>query len=149
MPHTVEIPRPSLEASVRCAPAELSAFVSRILARCLDISAVWSVGHSDLAITAPDSPSELLAFADGPTLQMLRRSDYLHRADVELLVVFDGNQFENAWGPRRLSGSLARWAWRPVTDRLAYYDESRWADHERDGGVVRVRRKAVLIWRAP
>jgi hypothetical protein len=130
------------------APAGLSAFVSRVLARCLDIRALWSIGHADLAQARLDSAGQLLAFADRPTLQALRRSDHLHRADVELLVVFDGNQFENAWGPRRLSGSLARWAWRPVTEELAYYDESRWADHERDGGVVRVRRKAVLIWRS-
>ena len=147
---------PELEAGVQSAPAErsafaaagLSAFVSRVLARCLDIRALWSIGHADLALARPDSAGELLAFADRPTLQMLRKSDHLHRADVELLVVFDGNQFENAWGPHRISGSLARWAWRPVTDELAYYDQSRWADHERDGRVVRVRRKAVLIWRS-
>jgi hypothetical protein len=138
----------ALEAAGQTASAELSIFVSRVLACCLDIRAVWSVGHADLALARPDSAGALLAFADRATLQALRRSDYLHRADVELLVVFDGNQFENAWGPRRLSGSLARWAWRPVTDQLAYYDESRWADRERDGGVVRVRRKAVLIWRS-
>jgi hypothetical protein len=135
------------ELSAFVSPAELSAFVSRVLARCLDIRAVWSVGHADRALSSPDSACGLLVFADRPTLQRLRKSDYLHRADVELLVVFDGNQFENAWGQQRLSGSLARWAWRPVTDELAYYDESRWADHEAAGGVVRVRRKAVLIWR--
>jgi hypothetical protein len=137
-----------LEPSVHSASAELSAFVSRMLARCLDIRAVWSVGHADLALATPDSAWELLVFADRPTLQSLRRSDQLHRADVELLVVFDGNQFENAWGRRRLSGSLARWAWRQSTDEVAYYDESKWAHHQGDGGgVVRVRRKAVLIWR--
>jgi hypothetical protein len=140
----------ALNASVHSAPAELPAFLSRLLARCLEIRAVWSVAHADLALATPDSACELLVFADRPTLQRLRTSDYLHRADVELLVVFDGNQFENAWGRRRLSGSLARWAWRQVTDELAYYDESKWAHDEADAGaVVRVRRKAVLIWRSP
>jgi hypothetical protein len=133
---------------VHLAPAELTVFLSRLLARCLDIRAVWSVGHADRALESPDSVRELLVFADGPTLQRLRASNTLHRADVEILVVVDGNQFENAWGARRLSGSLARWAWRQVTDELAYYDESKWAHHEaEDGAVVRVRRKAVLIWR--
>jgi hypothetical protein len=138
----------TLEKSTHAATAELSAFVASVLARCLEIREVWSVGHADLALAATGSARELLVFADRPTLQKLRRSDHLHHAGVELLVVFDGNQFENAWGRRRLSGSLARWAWRQVTDELAYYDESRWADHAADGGVVRVRRKAVLIWRA-
>jgi hypothetical protein len=138
----------TLEKSRHFATPELSALVSSVLARCLDIRAVWSVGHADLTLDTADSVRELLVFADRATLQRLRKSDHLHLAGVELLVVFDGNQFENAWGRRRLSGSLARWAWRQVTDELAYYDESKWADHERDGGVVRVRRKAVLIWRS-
>jgi hypothetical protein len=136
------------EKSAHFAAPELSDFVSSVLARCLDIRAIWSVGHADLALATADSARELLVFADRLTLQRLRRSDYLHHAGVELLVVFDGNQFENAWGRRRVSGSLARWAWRPITDELAYYDESKWADHGGDGGIVRVRRKAVLIWRS-
>ena len=131
---------------MHCAPAELSAFLSHLLVRCIDIREVWSVGAAELVPAAVRPGYELLVFADQRTLQSLRRSSQLHRADVELLVVFDGDQFENAWGSRRVSGSLARWAWRPVSDELAYYDESKW-DHGADGGtVVRVRRKAILIW---
>jgi hypothetical protein len=107
---------------------------------------VWSVGGAD-ELAAPLPVRELIVFADRATLHSLRRNDHLHRADVELLVVFDGDQFENAWGPRAVSGSLARRAWRPVAADLAYYDESRWGPREADGGtVVRVRRKATLIW---
>jgi hypothetical protein len=135
-----------MEARVQSAPAELSDFVSRVLTRCLDIRAVWSVGHEEAA--AAHGRHELLVFADKPTLQSLRKSGHLHRADVDLLVVVDGDQFENAWGQRRLSGSLARWAWRQVSPELAYYDESKWAERERDGAVVRVRRKAVLLWQS-
>jgi hypothetical protein len=133
-----------MEARVQSAPAELSAFVSCVLVPCLDIRAVWSVGHADAA--AAQARHELLVFADPATLKRLRKSGHLHRADVDLLVVVDGDQFENAWGQRRLSGSLARWAWRQVSPELAYYDESKWA--EGDGTVVRVRRKAVLIWQS-
>jgi hypothetical protein len=88
---------------------------------------------------------ELLAFADKATLQRLRRSENLQRADVEFLVVIDGDVFESAWGPRKLSGSLARWAWRQISPHEAYYDEARWAQA---GSVVRVRRKALLLWQA-
>jgi hypothetical protein len=99
--------------------------------------------------TVPSLACELLAFADAATLERLRRSSDLHDAEVELLVVIDGDRFENAWGPRKLSGSLARWAWRQVSPELAYYDESRWAEPQRAaGGVVRVRRTATLVWQA-
>ena len=132
---------------MHCAPAELSAFLSRVLVCCMDIRAVWSSGEAGSCPAA--GSHQLIVFADRPTLLSLRKSGELHRADVELLVVFDGDQFENAWGPTRLSGSLSRWAWRQVSDELAYYDESRWAQRERDpGSVIRVRRQAVLIWAA-
>ncbi len=60
-------------------------------------------------------------------------------------MVIDGDVFESAWGPRKLSGSLARWAWRQISPHEAYYDEARWAQA---GSVVRVRRKALLLWQA-
>jgi hypothetical protein len=128
-------------------PFPISDFVPRILLHCLDIRSIWSVGHgaedTDLA-----PAHQLLAFADLATLSRLRKCDDLHRDGIELFVVLDGDLFENAWGPRRLSGSLARWAWREVTPQLAYYDESRWAARAEEGGVTRVRRRALLVWRA-
>jgi hypothetical protein len=130
---------------VHRAPAGLSAFLSRVLVSSLEIRAVWS--STDAASGLAAASHQLILFADKPTLLSLRRSGELHRADVELLVVFDGDQFENAWGPQRLSGSLSRWAWRQVSDELAYFDESKWASEDA-GGVVRVRRQAVLIWAA-
>jgi hypothetical protein len=101
-------------------------------------------------VAAPGSREhELLAFANPLTLQRLRQCDDLHRSDFEVLVVIDGDRFENAWGPRKLSGSLARWAWRQVSAELAYYDESTWDDRvAAPGSVVRVRRKAMLVWQA-
>ena len=129
------------------APAGLSAFLSRVLVSCLEIRAVWS--SADAGSCLASASHQLIVFADKPTLLRLRRSDQLHRADVELLVVFDGDRFENAWGTQRLSGSLSRWAWRQVSDELAYFDESKWAHREGDpGAVVRVRRQAMLIWAA-
>lgn len=126
---------------------ELSAFVSHVLIHGLEIRAVWSVGHAEAA--AEPERCELVVFADQSTLQSLRKSAPLHRADVDLVVVVDGDRFESAWGERRISGSLARWAWRQVSPELAYYDESRWAEREGDdGSVVRVRMKATLLWQA-
>lgn len=40
-----------------------------------------------------------------------------------------------------------RWGWRQTSAREAYYDESRWSGN--DGAVMRVRRKAFLIWEPP
>jgi len=134
---------------VLSAAPDLSAFVSRVLLHCLDIRAVWCMRQDAPAAAQAALEHELLAFADPLTLQRLRQCDDLHRNDVDLLVVVDGDRFENAWGPRKLSGSLARWAWRQVSAELAYYDESTWDDRVgAPGSVVRVRRKAMLVWQA-
>jgi hypothetical protein len=132
---------------VQSTPPEISGFISRILERCLNIRSVWWMAQ-DNHEAAPVAPRwELLAFADPATLERLRKATDLHRADVDILIVMDGDRFENAWGQRRLSGSLVRWSWRQVRPAEAYYNESRWAD-QNDGGVVRIRRRAILIWQS-
>lgn len=137
---------PVLSASAPAIPAPLSTLVSRLLSSCLDISALWSIGHPALQEPDPlDHGDALLAFADPATLERLRRADALHRADVQLFVVVDGERFESAWGTQRLSGSLARWAWRQSSEFEAYYEEARWADA---GRVMRVRKRALRLWPA-
>src|SRR5690242_18654092 len=122
-------------------PAALSGFVSSMLVHCLGIRAVWwSAGAAEL----PPRRDRLVIFADTPTLAILRKSDCLHRADLQALVVFDGDRFHDAWGPDRTAGSLARWAWRQDEPDVAYYSEAKWPHGNRAAGiVVRIRRKAL------
>ena len=124
--------------------AELSVYLRSVLMHCLDIRTVWSVDRADGVPESPGKLHELVIFANAATLHVLRKSDRLHRADVMALVVFDGEQFENGWGPERISGSLARWGWRQQEADLAYYDEAKWQGA--DGAVVRSRRRAVRVW---
>jgi hypothetical protein len=137
------------EATALSAPPRITRFTHRVLAACLDIGSVWSIDH------APDEPwtdigrCRLLAFASASVLRRLQTCEHLHSADIEFLVVIDGDEFASAWGPTRLSGSLARWAWRQTAVNEAYYDESRWARRDSGSGAVeRVRRKAFLVWQA-
>ena len=128
-------------------PKEIAEFISRLLQCCLDLRHVWLIAQDGAAAAAGSLPRwELLAFANDETLKRLRRTDALHRDDIDVLVVTDGDRFENAWGERQLSGSLARWGWRQAATAEAYYDEAKWAGDGGDRTVVRVRRKAVLLW---
>jgi hypothetical protein len=125
-------------------------FVSELLLGCLDIRSLWSLDHSPGDTCLHPGRSQLLAFADLATLRHLRMRENLHRSDVELLVVVDGDGFESAWGPCRLSGSLSRWAWRQISAQEAYYEEARWDQRGHEtGNVVRLRRKALLLWQQP
>ena len=125
-------------------------FIAALLLGCLDIRSLWSLDHSAGDTCLQPGRSQLLAFADLATLRHLRIREDLHRTDVALLVVVDGDDFESAWGSCRLSGSLSRWAWRQISAHEAYYEEARWEERTREAGnVVRVRRKALLIWQQP
>ena len=137
-------------APLERAPVELPPFVCDLLLGSLDIRSVWSLDHRPGATPLPPAARQLLAFADPMTLAHLRKRADLHRRELSLLVVVDGDRFESAWGPSGVSGSLARWAWRQVSPHEAYYDEARWVAPDGDGGnVVRVRRKALLLWQEP
>lgn len=122
----------------------LPVFLARLLTSCLDIRAVWSMGHGGACVGG----DALLVFADHATLRRLRACPDLHDGHMEVLVVVDGDAFEAAWSSRARSGSLARSAWREESPALAYYDESRWMEPEGcvGDGVERVRRHAIRLW---
>jgi hypothetical protein len=125
--------------------APLAALLRGILATCLDIRAVWSIDHDLTETSVPAGHCKLLVFADAATrvrLHGLRAPDA-----VQILVVIDGDAFESASGMP--TGSLSRWAWRQTAPHEAFYEEARWAAGEeaRMRGVMRVRRKALLLWR--
>jgi hypothetical protein len=128
--------------------APLAALVRSMLATCLDIRAVWSIDHDVAATSVPDGHCKLLVFADAVTrarLHGLRGGDTLA---FQILVVTDGDAFESACGAPAASGSLSRWAWRQTAPHEAFYEQARWAPGESQArAVVRVRRKALLVWR--
>lgn len=127
----------------------MATIIAGILAGSLDIRSLWSIDHEPFETSIAPEHLKLLAFADRLTLQRLHKSPPPRSAHAELLVVTDGDLFESAWGPSTLSGSLARWAWRQTSPREAFYDQARWIASGADAcAVVRVRRKALLIWQA-
>ena len=135
--------------AVALLPDAVAELISRVVATCLEIRSVWLVN------LAPDESDEeprqyqLMAFADTATLLRLRKLEDLHRSDVHFLVITDGDAFDTAWGPTKLTGSLGRWAWRAGAPGEAYYSRSNWTKLSGDvGQVLRVRRKALLAWAA-
>jgi len=91
---------------------------------------------------------DLVAFADQPTLRRLRGATDLHRADVLLRVVTDGDRFEVPWGKPHMSGSLFQWDWRQASETEAYYSEARWTLPMKTGNVERTRRRATCVWQS-
>ena len=135
------------EASMR----GISLLVEQITDRYPAVRSIWVIGsRADGHMVDAHGPFDwdLVAFADAATLRALRRATDLHRADVLLRVVTDGDRFEVAWGRPHICGSLFQWDWRQASEQQAYYSEARWTLPEGTGNVERVRRRATCLWRA-
>ena len=115
--------------------SETAAVVAGLLVGYLDIRAIWSIERDGQGVS-------LLVFADQTTLDRLHK--FPPAPGVNLLVVTDGDSVLCAWSASGPPGSLARWAWRQTSPHEAFYDEARWGAEP--GAVVRVRRKAQLLW---
>ena len=126
----------------------LGALVRGMLVSCLDIRAVWSIGHDVSQTSVPANHRKLLVFANERTCERLHAMHPAKALAVQILVVTDGDSFEDACAAPACSGSLSRWAWRQTGPHEAFYEEARWASGEGEArNVVRVRRKALLLWR--
>ena len=109
-----------------------AALVAGLLVGLLDIRSVWSMDHEPAGPHVARERARLLVFADTATLHRLHSVP--HVAGFEVLVVTDDDAVQS-------------WAWRRTSASEAFYDEARWAE---DGiTVVRVRRKAQLVWPTP
>ena len=53
-----------------------------------------------------------MLFADDASLRRVRSATHLHRDDVHLRVVTDGDRFAPGWGEAVGGGSLFQWEWR-------------------------------------
>src|SRR6185295_13052041 len=127
----------------------ISPFIGQLVNRCPAMRSVWTIGRpANGGVVDPLRAVdwELVAFADIATLRYLRRAADLHRADVLLRIVTDGDRFEIAWGALERSGSLFSWGWRRVTESEACFSEARWAQPPQGGEVERTHRKAACVW---
>lgn len=102
--------------------------VAALLADFLDVRAVWSIGHEAADAAPAGADPTFLVFADPRTRERLQKCP---ASGVKLMIVTDGDLWQSGSG------------WRQTSAREAFYDEAHWAS---DGDVMRVRRKALLVW---
>jgi hypothetical protein len=122
-------------------------YVAELIQRCPGIDSVWLMGDaaSDIATARR---WELVAFADSFTAARIRKSTDLHRGDVTLRIVTDGDRFEIAWGALAGVGSLMSLDWSQTAFSEAHYNEVRWDSASDSRNVQRTRRRAVRLWSA-
>ena len=130
----------------------IAGFVYSLAACYPAIRSLWLVGDHANSADASDaaaSPWELMAFANRHTLIGLKSSTLLHRQDVRLSVVTDGDRFEQAWGDAPDAGSLSQTNWVERDDgEAAFYSDAATRNTVPGATAQRTRRKAVCVWRS-
>ena len=101
-------------------PEELGMYVDDLRKRMPQIDEVWLLGPRVNDEENRGSDWDLLAFADEAALRSIRSDPSLHREDLHLSVVTDGDRYRPAWGDGG-EGRLADLDWRVEDLHVARY----------------------------
>ena len=127
---------------------DMEAFINEVLGCCPLIRAIWLV--SDPVVEKRTPPGhftwDLIALADGFTLQRLRKTVKLHRSDVRLRVLSVGNRLEQAWGGDHPGGVPMACDWVESRPGEGFYTESTAPRWEPGAERQRARRKALCVF---
>jgi predicted nucleotidyltransferase len=119
-------------------------YLERLLTAYPTIESVWLIGSRANETARDDSDWDLLVFGSREVLDTLSKDDSFSRSDVDLLVVYDGDNFESPYGGidnrKSKKGSLRKWEWRHFSPDLASYEacklgEGLHIDIERRSGI--------------
>ncbi len=104
-------------------------YIERLTDRYASVSAIWLLGSRADGTERPESDWDLLVFADQDSFTAMRDDVGLHAAGIDLLVVTDGDRFEQPWIDEGHSipkgGYLDNWRWTENSRTGATYLSSR------------------------
>jgi len=109
---------------------------------------IWLLAAPEKTKGRHGSAWKLLVFANEITFQQLRGDVRFKRADVELLVVRDGDAFRDPWNEKSEPGYLSEWEWVRTSEREAQYYGTKWVQDEKLGRAIVELCKASLLWPA-
>jgi len=109
---------------------------------------IWLLASPAKGHGRHSSAWKLLAFADEDTFQRIRTDIRFRRAEVELLVVRDGDEFREPWSASAEPGYLSEWEWVKTSAREAQYYGTKWVQDEKLGRAIVELCKATLLWPA-
>jgi len=88
-----------------------------------EITAIWLIGSRADGSNSPVSDWDYIAIADEMTLSALSEDSSFNNPAIDLLIVYDGDQFRKPWadGNRVKKGSLSNWEWQQTSTLEATY----------------------------
>ena len=115
------------------------------------IDSIWLLGSRANNSYNDDSDWDLLVFANKDILEDLRRNNYFKEKGIDVLIVFDGENFEGPWPDNKgiKRGDLTSWNWDNVSDKEATYRSVKYINEDewfKSGNIERKTLKAIRIW---
>src|SRR5438874_8150565 len=100
-----------------------SSYVEELVGRYPEIAEVWLIGSRAAGTPRANSDWDYVVFADERILRSLMRQTRFKVPGVDLLIVYDGENFKKPWADnrRRKHGSLSEFCWRTLSPTEACY----------------------------
>ena len=122
------------------------AFLEKVAAASPGLASIWLIGSRANGTATAASDWDFIAFGTSATLQFLRQTTALHRANTDFFVVTNGEDFEAAWGELDKTGCLTEWQWRNLSESESEYMQSRRGGFKDGSRVLVTRGLAVRVW---
>jgi hypothetical protein len=104
-------------------------YIDLLNGRYQSVSSIWLIGSRASCTERPESDWDLLVFADYDCLAAMRGDAGMRAPGIDLLVVTDGDRFEQPWIDEGYTvakfGYLSNWRWAKTSQTEADYHDSR------------------------
>lgn len=104
-------------------PNVAAPLLQKIVALAPRPKSVWLIGSRANGRATSESDTDLLVFGS-PAFLVAARAQLNRAAAVDVLVVTDGDNFEDVWTTK--TGSLTRWEWKESGAGTATYKGTKW-----------------------
>ncbi len=128
---------------------EVKTYIEQLVAAYPKITNIWLLGSRANNTSQVDSDWDLLVFGSQDILKSLRNDSRFNLDSVDLLIVYNGKDFEKPWGEKTKSGSLPEWDWKEVDSNNATYRATKPIYNENgkeEFNVKVLQSRAVLVY---
>ena len=118
---------------------DIKKYINRLTSQHPSIQSIWLFGSRINGTYRSDSDWDFLVFGTQETLDELRQHPELKQNNIDLLVVYNGNDFKEPWSAqpgknKQKIGSLTEWRWKKINHQIAFYEGTKEIEgSERDG----------------
>jgi len=137
---------------------KINKYIDELITSYPEILSIWLIGSRANNSANENSDWDFFVFANEHILKSLKNNLYFKRENIDLFIVYNGNDFKEPWGDNPKKGSLREWKWKLLSDSSAHYTEIKFVINKNDtakfsvkcnldmGDYKRSRKKAIRIW---